>query len=126
MFYNDKKALVTFFSVADTIQSGEVNDKAKVTLHVFANLVKIYGTSTQRMDEFLMNDFNDAVNTHFGFNVSLKSKGIDKVLSEFGATKDNVSFSTMDRHPLNCFSLTLDLVYQNRTNNKYLPITQIQ
>jgi hypothetical protein len=111
IFDQVNNAAVTFFSVSDTMEFKNGSAVTKASLMFLLNLGKVSSVAW-RPDEDVKNAVLNLMQAgKYGFELSGCEVGYKNVFREYDGlqNKDQVIFN--DRHPLYCFRVNMNLVY---------------
>lgn len=120
VYYDDQFAVISFFAVGDErdYRNGYVAD---VSLIFSVDLSRVHPGSTDRVDEKIHAEVLSWLDKpRFGFTLEGLVTGIDNVYREFvlyrqhtGMKSNTGGIMFRDMHPLHCFRVNMNLVFQN-------------
>ena len=114
VYLDDKKAVTSFFGVANTKAFTATNSAIKQSVHLvfFVNISRLYAASIHRPDERVQND----VIEYFarggqGFQLKGLVTGVEACLAEYSATRNSSLLIKADMHPYHTFRVDLETIY---------------
>lgn len=112
-YWNDTLSAVCFFGLSDEIEISQTNT-ANVHLVFFVDLKKLKPSATDRADEEVRLDVLRLLDAGlYGSPVRSVVLGIEDVLREYPGSLRDERLKTVDMHPVHCFRINLELVYDN-------------
>lgn len=115
VYFDDSVAAISFFGSGQTTVSDDNMITTDVHLVFMVNLVKIKGSTTQRLDEESKIDVQrivDTIGRTFGFVLKKVGTGIDYCLKEYPGSRSSDGLMFRDQHPNFCFRFDMQANYQ--------------
>jgi hypothetical protein len=112
VLFDDKLKALCFFGISDTQQYDAGSSLAKVFLIFMVNVKELKPGITHRGDEEIRVDAEEiACIKRHGFTLTGIETSLDRVFKEYSGwrVKDGIKFN--DMHPLHCFRMNFDLLY---------------
>lgn len=107
-FWDDSRAVVSFFGEGDRSDNESGNLSTNIHLVFFVNLEKIKPKVLHRADAEARGDVIGVVG---GANLLSAEIGIDNVLREYPGSRRAEGLKSVDMHPVHCFRLNINLKY---------------
>lgn len=112
VFSNDKVKVQSFFSIAESQNYNQGSTTAKVSLIFMVDVKKLKPNTQHRADEEIRRDVEILCqNIRYGFEMKGIYTGIDSVFDEYPGVRRNEGMKFMDMHPLHCFRIEFNLLY---------------
>lgn len=111
VYWDDSLSAVSFFGVSGQIKH-DIKEQVSVHLVFFVNLKKLKPAINHRADEEVHKDILQLIgNTLFDFEYTGMEFSIENVLREYPGSRRDDWLKFVDMHPVHCFRLNFDLVY---------------
>lgn len=122
-YWDDTKAVVSFFGISDEFEIGEANT-AKVHLVMFVNMEKVKPSATDRPDEEIRTEVLNILDAGLASSpVRSVELTIENALREYPGSIRDERLKFVDMNPVHCFRVNLELMYPNINNCE--PISNI-
>jgi hypothetical protein len=109
VYWNDNLRAISFFREDDKVENALGEGKTRLALIFFVDLSKLKPSIAHRADEEVRLD----VIKLFGLELESVETGVDNVLREFSGTRKTDLAIKGDQHPVHCFRLNLNIIFQN-------------
>jgi hypothetical protein len=112
VFFDDTKKALSFFLLGDVTKHDTGNSTAPVSLFFMVNVPGLKPSISYRADEEIRNDVERLCQIErFGFVMTEMIVGFDSVFKEFSGWRKIQGVKFRDMHPLHCFRLNFQVLY---------------
>lgn len=116
VYWDDSLKAISFFGLGSK-ETAKIMDTVEVNLIFFVNLQKLKPSITHRADEEVRQDVKSLLGvSNYGFKYKSIEVFIDNVLKEYPGSYRNERLKSVDMHPVHCFRINFDLVYNANKN----------
>ena len=116
VYHDDALYASSFFGISDNIEISEANTAA-VHLIMFVNLDMVKPTAEQRADEEVRTEVCNILDAGLSHSVVRSvDLTVERVLREYRGSLRDDRLKNIDMHPVHCFRVNLELVYENINN----------